>query len=430
MTKIKYIIIGIVVSATIAVLVWGINYLKGKNFFITEKQYYVVYNKIEGLTVSNPVTINGLRVGLVRDIYFYPDNSGRIVVKFVLTQDYKIPDSTIAMIYSTDLMGSKGISLNLSNSNKYYNIGDTLLPATEKDLKEQVSAQMLPLKRKAEELMFSMDSVMTVIQYIFNKQTRDNLSKTFESIKMTVRNLESTSISLDTLMRNEKGKLAIIFDNIESITTNLKNNNEKLTTILTNFSDISDTLAKANLYKTITNANKVLADASEIFAKIQRGEGSMGMLINNDSLYNNLNRSAYNLDKLLYDINQNPKKYVHFSLFDFGKTYNVDENGKKHKVKPKKETGALGIKFRIQIKSSKKQIKNYKKLFADYKNIKEIFINGRYKYFVDEITDFNSIPVCQRKVRQRFPDAFVVAFKNDTIIPYAQAKKEIEKSDI
>ena len=429
MSKFKYIIIGLVISLTIAVLVWGINYLKGKNFFVKEQEYYVVYNKIEGLTASNPVTINGLRVGQVRDIYFHPDKTGRVIVKFVLTQDYQIPDSTIAMIYSIDLMGSKGISLNLTHSKKYYNVGDTLFAATEKDLKEQVSAQMLPLKRKAEELMFSMDSVMSVIQYIFNKQTRDNLSKTFESIKMTVRNLESTSVSLDTLMRNEKGKLAIIFDNIESITTNLKNNNEKLTTILTNFSDISDTLAKANIYQTIINANKALADASDILAKIQRGEGSMGLLINDDSLYNNLNRSADNLDKLLYDINQNPKKYVHFSLFDFGKTYNVDENGKKHRVKKKKDTSSLGIKFRIQIKSSKKPIKDYKKLFAKY-DVKEIFIDGRYKYFVGEITDFYSVKFYQRDVRKYYNDAFAVAFKNDTVIPYSKAVKEINSSNI
>lgn len=430
MTKLKYIIIGVVVSLTIGVLVWGINYLKGKNFFVKEKEYYVVYNKIEGLTNSNPVTINGLRVGVVRDIYFHPDGSGRIIVKFVLTQEYHIPDSSIAKIYSVDLMGSKGISLDLTKSKNYYNVGDTLFAATEKDLKEQVSAQMLPLKHKAEELMFSMDSVMTVIQYIFNKQTRDNLSKTFESIKITVRNLESTSISLDTLMNNEKGKLAIIFSNIESITSNLKNNNEKLTTILTNFADISDTLAKANIYSTITNANKALADANVILDKIKRGEGSMGMLINNDSLYKSLNNSAGNLDKLLFDINENPKKYVHFSLFDFGKTYNVDENGKKHRVKPKKDTSTLGIKFRIQIKSSKKQIKNYNKLFANYSDVKEIYIDGRYKYFVGNITDFNNVIPYQRNVRTNYPDAFAVAFKNDTIISYLLAKKEIEASGI
>ena len=240
--------VGFLVILTIGIAVWGFQFLKGKNLFESRSTYYVVYDRVDGMDESSPVLINGLKVGLVTDIRFLHDSLNRIIVKMLIDNEFKIPDSSIAEIYGADLMGSKAIRLNFSKINtKYYKSGDTLFSKIEQDLKSQVSAQMLPLKTKAEELMLSIDSVMSVIQNIFNENTRDNLSKTFSSIKETIKNLERTSISLDTLMQNEKYVLARIFANIESITSNLKNNNEKIALIINNFSAISDSLQKANI---------------------------------------------------------------------------------------------------------------------------------------------------------------------------------------
>ena len=426
MSKFKYIIIGLLITGTVALFVWGINYLKGKNFFVEEENYYVIYDKIDGLAVSNPITINGLKVGQVRDVYFHPNGSGKIIVSFVLVQEYNIPDSSVALIYSADLMGSKAIMLQLSGSSNFYKSGDTLFSAIEKDIKDQVSAQMLPLKVKAEELMLSIDSVMNVIQYVFNDATRDNLSKSFENISLTIRNLKSASVSLDSMMINEKSKLAVIFSNIESITTNLKENNEQITNILANFSSISDTLAKADITSTINNANLALARTNEILTKIERGEGSMGMLINNDSLYNNLNKAAYDLDKLMFDIKDNPKRYLHFSIFDFGKTVIVDENGNKIRRKKKnKDTSDNTTKVKIQIRSSLKKIPNFASKFKEFDDVEEKYIDGRYKYFVGDIYNYSEVIPFQKYVRLHYPDAFAVGFKQNELISLSKAKKEM-----
>lgn len=329
--------VGVIVVLTIGAFIWGFYFLKGKDIFKSEDTYYAVYERIDGMSEASPVLINGLKIGTVRDVSFVNDTNRNILITIVVPKGQLIPLNTFAEIYSLDLMGSKGIRLVLNDTNVYHTPGDTLLAGIEKDLKEQVSAQVLPLKTKAEDLLKSIDSVMVVIQYILNENARDNLAKTFTSIKQTIQNLERTSITLDTLMISEKGKISRIFSNVESISMNLRNNNEQLTKVINNFSMISDSLAKSDIKGTIEYANKALTDASLIFDKINRGEGTMGMLLHNDSLYKNLESASSDLDKLLKDIRENPKRYLHFSVFDLGKTVIIDEDGNKVKKKPKND---------------------------------------------------------------------------------------------
>jgi len=416
--------VGILVVVAVCLAIWGYHFLKGKNYFESRNTFYVIYERVDGLAESSPVMVNGLKIGLVTDIKFSHDTLNRIIVKMLIDNEYKIPDSSIAEIYSVDLMGSKAIRLNFTKKETCYTPGDTMLSKIEQDLKTQVSAQMLPLKAKAEELILSIDSVMSVVQDIFNENTRDNLSKTFASIKETIRNLESTSISLDTLMQNEKWVLARIFSNIESITNNLKNNNEQITTILNNFSSLSDSLQKSNIKQTIQNANSVLLQANSILGKINRGEGSFGMLINNDTLYKNLENASRNLDKLLKDFRENPKRYVRFSLFDFGRTVIVDE-------KPKNAithdtTGSTSentIIYKVQIRSANKQIKSNSKEFKGLTNVDENYNDGRYKYTVGKFLNFEAAIRYQTEIINLFPDAFVVSYQGNQQIPIQNAKK-------
>jgi phospholipid/cholesterol/gamma-HCH transport system substrate-binding protein len=250
---------------------------------------------------------------------------------------------------------------------------------------------------------------MSVIQNIFNENTRENLSKTFASIKLTIENLEHTSFTLDTLMQHEKWVLARIFANIESITNNLKNNNEMLTKIITNFSAVSDSLAKSDIKSTIYNANLALTQANEIIGKINRGEGSLGLLINNDSLYRNLDNASRNLDLLLQDLRENPKRYVRFSLFDFGRTVVVDENGKK--VKKSKEVSDNTI-YKLQIRSARKPIPSNSPEFKGLKDIEENYSDGWYRYTVGGSPTYDDVLNLQNQLSSRFPDAFVVAFSD------------------
>lgn len=307
--------LGITAVASIAFFIWGFNFLKGKDVFQREREFFAIYPAVNGLTVSNPVYINGIKVGLVKDINFLEDGTNRILVEFALTHSIPIPSNTIARIYSADLMGSKALELVLGNSSVAAEIGDTLKSEVQVSLQEEVNRQVLPLKTKAEALMLSIDSAMTVIRYVFNEKTRENLEMSFLSIKNTIANLESTTGNLDTLMSAQRGKISLIVNNIESISANLKNNNQKISNILANFSNISDTLARLRISNTIESLNASLAKTSDIMDKIQKGEGTAGKLITSDSLHRELTESARQLELLLEDMRLNPNRYIHFSVF-------------------------------------------------------------------------------------------------------------------
>ncbi|NVO01600.1 MAG: MCE family protein [Bacteroidetes bacterium] len=307
--------IGIIVTVALALLFWGFNFLRGKNVFTSQREFYAIYEQIDGLTEANPVLVNGFKVGQVDKMYFLSPTNGKIVVRIAMYNEINIPKNTIAKIVSSDLLGSKAIELKLGNSTSFANSGDTLLSGIQGSLQDEVSKQILPFKKKAESLLLSMDSVMAVIQYVFNKETRDNLAKSFENIKFTLDNLKHFTYNIDTLVSTQKNRLAAIIGNVESLTRNLKDNNQKITTILNNFSAISDSLAKANISKTIKKADNALEQFSQITNKINNGTGSISLLLNNDSLYNNLKSASKELDELLLDVKLHPKRYVHFSLF-------------------------------------------------------------------------------------------------------------------
>lgn len=323
--------IGFIGLITIAAFIWTFHFMKGKNILKYARTYTIIYNKIDGLEESGAVLLSGYKVGLVKEIHFLPDLSGRLSVHILLEEKFDLPLNTVAQIFSADLMGTKAIRLNLAESDEFHQPGDTLIGDIEGSLQEQVSIQMLPLKNKAENLMLSIDSVLAVIQNTFNEDFRDDFSKSFEHIVATISNLQRSTYTLDTLLTNEEGRLARIISNVESISSNLRANNDELTNILKNFSSVSDSLASSDIKSTIENLDNTLTQMNIILEDINAGKGSVGMLVKNDTLYYNLEAAVGELDKLLRDMRENPKRYVHFSVFDFGKTVIVDEEGKKIK---------------------------------------------------------------------------------------------------
>ena len=404
---------GVIVIIAIAFFVWGYSFLKGKDLFEKTYSYFAIYDRVDGLMNSAPVYVNGLKVGNVGNISFLSDTNRQIIIELKILKNFFIPKKSIAEIYSADLMGTRAIKIILSNENTFYRPYDTIISSIEADLKTQVSAQVLPLKLKAEDLIKSIDSVMTVVQSIFDRQTRYNISRSIESIRMTVESLEKTSVALDTLVQSEKYALTRIIANIESISENLRNNNELITNIMKNLSNLSDSLQQANIKQTILNANKALYEANLILDKINRGEGSLGMLIQNEQLYKNLESSSRNLDLLIRDLRENPKRYVHFSLFDFGRTVIIEDNEKNRKKYQKEEKNNKDsiISYRIQIKSSKKPILPNSIEFKGFKNINETYTEGWYKYTIGNFSDKEEAIKYKNEISNIFPDAFVVAYK-------------------
>jgi phospholipid/cholesterol/gamma-HCH transport system substrate-binding protein len=307
--------IGIIFIVAAGLLYWGYNFLKGKDVFIQEKTFYAIYDDVSGLSKSDPIYINGLRAGQVQDLYFEGGYTGKIIVEMQITQDFPIPKNSVAKIISTDLMGTKAIGLNIGNSTSLINDGDTLEASIESTLQEQMEQTLGPLKHKAEELLSSVDDILDNLQTILSSETSSNIKMSMSHLEQSLKNVESLTGNLDTLVSKEKSSVERILENAESITTNLRNNNESLTAILTNFHQISDSLVAADMASTLHHANKALADFSSIMNKINKGEGSMGMLMNNDTLYIELEKSARDLNLLLEDVKANPGRYVKFSLF-------------------------------------------------------------------------------------------------------------------
>ena len=325
--------VGIIFIAAIAFFIWGFNYLKGKDVFQQQRKFYAIYDKVDGLVPASIVIINGLQVGSVDDVYFYKEHSGKILVSFLITDDLPIPVNSIARIISYDLIGTKAIKIILKESDIYAENGDTLASEVQASLGEEVNRQMLPLKLKAENLMLSIDSVLEVIRYVFNEETRENLAKSFENIQLTIANLKSTTHNIDTLVYSQKNRLDRIIGNIELITDNLKNNKEEINNILVNFSAISDSLAKAKISTTLLKANKTLEDVAAIVEKINEGEGTLGLLIDDDDLYKQIEDAVDDVDQLIEDIKYNPNRYLHFSVFGRNPKKNIYIPREKEKEK-------------------------------------------------------------------------------------------------
>jgi phospholipid/cholesterol/gamma-HCH transport system substrate-binding protein len=180
---------------------------------------------------------------------------------------------------------------------------------------ESVNKQVAPLKAKAEVLMSSVDTLIAPFNTELNKNTTENLKASIQDITTTFKNLSRTTSTIDTLVEEESNRLAIILAHVDSLTGTLSDNREDLSKIIINFRSISDSLAKTDFLSIIQKADSSINSLNQILAKINEGQGTAGMLMNNDSLYRELDKSAEELNKLLKDIRENPKRYVKFSLF-------------------------------------------------------------------------------------------------------------------
>lgn len=307
--------VGFFFLVAIAGFIWGLNFLKGKNIFSKERYFYAVYDDVNGLEKSNPVLINGMRVGQVSDMYFDPSMTGDVIVVLAVRNEFPIPENSVSRIFSSDLMGSRAVTIIIGDSKEPAMSGDTLVSTIEATLKEEVNKQIQPLKRKAENLILSIDSMVVAVQGVFNRDIRDEILTSVQSIRKTFQNLETTTSNIDTLVVTQSNRLASILYNLDMITMNLRENGEEINNTIDNISMISDSLSQAHIPETFRNLNRVVNDIAMITEKINSGEGSLGLLVNNDQLYIELEKTAYELNQLLEDIRVNPKRYVKFSLF-------------------------------------------------------------------------------------------------------------------
>ena len=301
--------IGAFTAIAITILVLGYSYLRGNDVFSSSNKFYAIYHSVDGLTVSKPVLVNGFQIGRVSKMQLR--NDGHTVVEFKIDNKYNVPSNTLAKLVSTDLLGGKAIVFELGTSNELAQDQDTLRA----DVAGSLAESLQPIQTKAENLMTKMDSSLAAINRILNPGFQRNVDRSFNSIANSLQTLEGTTKKIDYIVGSQTAHINGIMTNAEAVSLNVKNATTGLSGVTANFNRFSSDLANSNVKQTMDNANKAVAGLEQTINKINTNKGTLGLLMNDDSLYRHLEFASKNLDALFIDVKAHPKRYVHFSLF-------------------------------------------------------------------------------------------------------------------
>lgn len=310
------VVIGAIVIVILALVYFGVSFLKGVNIFSTQTRYYAIYDEIGGLEVSSPVIINGFKIGIVKSIELESNGSGRLVVEVVLNNaDVAVPKDSKLKIYDSDLFGGKAIQIVMGDSSVIASSNDTLDAFLEKGFAETLKSEIDPIKKKSAEIFQGVDSVLSSLQRTLNNSGAEGLPSLFSSLQRTMNNLESTSANLNVLIANNSGRVSEIIGNAQALTNTLKANNERIDQAIKNITQFTDTLSRIRLTTTLYKVDQAMGHFEEVMNKVNSGQGTLGKLVNNDSLHHELVNATHSLDLLLDDMRNHPKSYVGFSLF-------------------------------------------------------------------------------------------------------------------
>ncbi|MBC7425234.1 MAG: MCE family protein [Bacteroidia bacterium] len=292
--------IGILTTISIAFLVLGYNYLSGKgSFFSRNITLHSIYTNASGLAKANPVLLNGFKVGSITEINI--DNKTLAIrVDFDITEDIKIPKSSVARIISSDLFGSKAIELQLGAGTDLAKDGDELRSDMAASITDAINSKLDPISIKINSVLGSLDTLLK------NKE----IDAAIANLSASLRSFRQTTDNLNSLISENKPRIASIISSTESIATNLKNNNQKINSIVDNLEKTSQNLAALNLKETVDRANAAMGTLGSMLDKINKGEGTLGQLVNDKSLYDSLTKTAQDLDAVIKDLNKFPAKYI------------------------------------------------------------------------------------------------------------------------
>lgn len=295
---------GLVTAIIIALFFWGYNFMKGQNIFDTSpRTYFAKYSNIGGLSTASNVTINGMKVGKIVDITFDrdPESRGMLIVEFGVNNDFKFSKNSIATIYSASLMGGKALSIDASFEGEEALSGDLLAGKVERDMFTSLGETINPVQVKLERVLESADSLLNGLNSVLNKEGRRNLSETISGLNETVSGFKNASVSLNNVINENKDELSSSISNL-AVTTE-------------NFAKISDSLVSINIVGTVDALRESITRFGIIMEGIEQGEGSVGKLLKDDGLYINLENASKELEELLREIKEHPRRFVNISIF-------------------------------------------------------------------------------------------------------------------
>jgi len=300
--------VGVMAVVALAALILGFNYLKGSNLFEHSKKLYAKFDNVEGLEVSNAVQVNGLTIGNITAINESDkDLSQGVVVTISLKKDVRLPDNSVAMVNS-GFISSATITITRGYSNKYLENGDTIETKQKPNLLSQVQANIDPVIVKLSGTLTSLDSLVEVVGTMFDPRTKNN----FSSI---VANLATTSAELQQMLNAQTGALAQSLKNLSQFTANLNKSNDHISSTMDNVDKTTAHLASAKIPEAVDGLNATLGDLKATIQRLNSPNGSLGLLINDKRLYNNLEATTRSLNTLLDDFRVHPKRYVNISVF-------------------------------------------------------------------------------------------------------------------
>lgn len=325
---------GIIAIISIAILVAGVNFLKGNSFFGGDDKYYAFFPNSGQIMVSSNVTLNGVVVGKVMDVTYVPQNTSdkRVKVTFsIQNNDVKLPKGTIVEIGSLDLL-TKGILIQVPNdlSNGNYKPGETLPGRLSVDMMSQVKSYADPISQRLQAMMSSIDKMVVSLSAFWDETATSEIEGSLKQVKITIQKLGNVAQELEGFVEEEKVHFGHIMNNVESITTNLKKSNDQITAIIGNTKKISDDLITADFKSVILNAETTLKKLNNVLAEVESGKGTVGKLLHDDKLYTELVETNNELQNLTSDLQLHPERYIHFSVFG-AKTKGVPLSGNEEK---------------------------------------------------------------------------------------------------
>ncbi len=327
----KEIKVGILTVIGILIFIFGYKYLSGAKIFKKENTYYAVYESVEGLFPSNPVSVNGYQVGRVTSINLIITGVGtsKALVTYAINDDISIPVGSSAVIYQADLLGEKSVKFLMAPNTQNYKDGDTILSTTQLGMVDKLAASITPLIGHIDSLVLGLNSLV-------DKNNKDNLQAIVHNLNEVSAGLPRIANGIDGLVNDKNSNLNKTLGNLENFTGNLNENNQKIDKIISNLVHFTDTLNQTDIKQTVNEAKIALNEINTLLDKINNGDGTISNLVNDKKLYENLKAASNNLNLLLEDFKANPNRYVHLSLLKIDRTVKTEklENDQK-----KKKTG-------------------------------------------------------------------------------------------
>ncbi len=302
--------IAILAIISVTILYFGLNFLKGSELFSSYNRFYVVYEDVGGLTPSNKVLINGYPVGQVDNIRLMQERNNELLIRIRVDNTVVIGESASAILVTSDLLGGKAIELEVGDISRPLSDGDTLIAKKEQGIAELVQAKTLPIVDK-------LDSTLIRINFILGNFVKDT-----SKVSNAMASLEQSTLTVEDIIQENRQDLGAMISNLKGLTDALADTKTGISPLMAKINNLADSLNNLELQKTMSQIDQTMQNLQMLTAKVNKGEGSVGKLLNDDSVYTNLNQTVAHLDSLLIDVKANPSRYINFSIIGGGRKKN------------------------------------------------------------------------------------------------------------